>query len=135
MFTCVYSLPVRKDNASGLPESKRGNLPRTWVLSRFSHIWLCATLWTDYSPPCSSVHGVFQVRILEWVAISFSRGSSWPKDWSCVSYISCTGIGRQVLTTSTTLEAVLGSTLPTPEILIAFLWDRMGVVDTNHSRY
>ena len=32
----------------------------------------------DCSSPGSSVHGIFQVRILEWVAISFSRGSSWP---------------------------------------------------------
>ena len=31
-----------------------------------------------YSPPCSSVHGILQARILEWVAIPFSRGSSWP---------------------------------------------------------
>ena len=40
---------------------------------------LCLTLCnpTDCSLPGSSVHGTFQVRILEWVAISFSRGSSW----------------------------------------------------------
>ena len=37
------------------------------------------------SPPGSSVHGIFQARILEWVAISFCRGSSWPKDRSQVS--------------------------------------------------
>ena len=34
----------------------------------------------DLSPPGSSVHGIFQARILEWVAISFSRGSSQPRD-------------------------------------------------------
>ena len=34
----------------------------------------------DCSPPCSSVHGIFQARVLEWVAISFSRGSSQPRD-------------------------------------------------------
>ena len=34
----------------------------------------------DCSLPGSSVHGIYQARILEWVAISFSRGSSWPKD-------------------------------------------------------
>ena len=35
----------------------------------------CPTLWdpVDYSPPCSPVHGIFQARVLEWVAISFSR--------------------------------------------------------------
>jgi len=48
----------------------------------------------DSSLPGSSVHGILQARILEWVAISF-RGSSWPRDWIRVSYVSC--IGRQVL--------------------------------------
>ena len=40
--------------------------------------------------PSSSVHGISQARILEWIAISFSRGSSWPKDRTLNSYISCT---------------------------------------------
>ena len=44
-----------------------------------------ATPWTVCSPPGSSVHGILQARILEWVAISFSRGSSWPRDWTQVS--------------------------------------------------
>ena len=34
----------------------------------------------DCSPPGSSVHGILQARILEWIAISFSKGSSQPKD-------------------------------------------------------
>ena len=38
----------------------------------------------DCSLPCSSVHGIFQARVLERVAISFSRGSSKPKDWTRV---------------------------------------------------
>ena len=38
-----------------------------------------------YSLPGSSVHRVFQGRILKWVVISFSRGSSWPRDWTQVS--------------------------------------------------
>ena len=42
----------------------------------------------DCSPPGSSVHGVSQARISEWVTISFSRGSSWPKDWTQVSCIA-----------------------------------------------
>ena len=42
----------------------------------------CPTLCDpmDCSPPGSSVHGILQARILEWVAIPFSRGSSWPRD-------------------------------------------------------
>ena len=47
----------------------------------------CSTLChpMDCSPPGSSVHGIFQARGLEWVAISFSRGSSQPRDRTCVS--------------------------------------------------
>ena len=50
----------------------------------------CLTLCdpTDCSPPGSSVHGILQARILEWVAISFSRGSSRPRDQTQVSYIA-----------------------------------------------
>ena len=43
----------------------------------------------DCSLPGSSVHGIFPARILEWVAIYFSRGSWRPKDWTRVSYIAC----------------------------------------------
>ena len=45
---------------------------------------LCPTLCkpVDCSPPGSSDHGIFQARILEWVAISSSRGSSWPREWT-----------------------------------------------------
>ena len=51
---------------------------------------LCLTLWDpmDCSPPGSSVHGILQARILDWLAISFSRGSSRPSDWTQVSCIA-----------------------------------------------
>ena len=55
------------------------------------------------SPPGTSAHGIFQARILGWVAMHSSRGSSWPRDWTHISDVSC--IGRQVLTTRTTWEA------------------------------
>ena len=42
----------------------------------------------DYSPPGSSIHETYQARILEWVAISFSRGFSQPRDWTQVSCIA-----------------------------------------------
>ena len=60
----------------------------------------------DCSLPGSSVHGILQARILEWVAISFSRGSSQPRDWICVSRIA----GR-LFTIWATRES------PSPEIL------------------
>ena len=55
------------------------------MLSRFSNVWLCAI----------PAHGILQARILEWVAMTFSRRSSRLGDWPCISYISC--LGRQVL--------------------------------------
>ena len=49
----------------------------------------------DCSPPRSSVHGIFQARILEWVAIPFSRGPSQCRNRTCIFCISCTG--RRIL--------------------------------------
>ena len=50
----------------------------------------CLTLChpMDYGPPRSTVHGTFPARILEWVAIFFSRGPSWPGDQTCISWIA-----------------------------------------------
>ena len=51
----------------------------------------CPALWDpmDYSLLASSVHGILQVRILEWVAMPSSRGPSQPRDWTQVFCISC----------------------------------------------
>ena len=50
---------------------------------------LCPTLCDpmDCSPPGSSLHGILQAKILEWVALPSSRGSSQPRDWTQISYI------------------------------------------------
>ena len=68
------------------------------MLSRFSHGWLFAIPWTvaHQAPLC----GIFQARILEWVAISSSRGTSWPRDPSHLSWV-----GRWVLYRWATREA------------------------------
>ena len=57
------------------------------ILSHFSS----PTLWApmDCSPPGSSVHGILQIRILEWVAMPFSRASSPPRDQTHISCSSC----------------------------------------------
>ena len=55
-----------------------------------SHVWLCNPM--DCSLPGSSVNGISQARILQQVGISYSRGSSWPRDRTCVSHI-----GRRIL--------------------------------------
>ena len=71
------------------------------MLGRFSNVRLCDPM--DCSPTGSSVHRIFQARILEWVTISFSRGSSPPRDQPWVSYISC--IAGGFFTTRATWEA------------------------------
>ena len=58
------------------------------------------------SPPGSSVHGILQARILEWVAVSSSRGSFQPRDQTC---LSCTG--RQILYHRATWETSSAPTL------------------------
>ena len=73
-------------------------------------VWLCPALCNlmDCSPPGFSIHGIFQTRVLEWVAISFFRGSSWPRDQTCVSCVFC--IGRQILYRSATWEDIYNYT-------------------------
>ena len=56
------------------------------------------------SPSGSTIHGILQARILEWVSISYSRGSSPPRDQTQASYIFCTAAG--FFTTSATWETV-----------------------------
>ena len=56
-----------------------------WSEVAQSYLTLCNPM--DCRPPGSSIHGIFQGRILEWVAISFSRRSSRPRDWTQVSHI------------------------------------------------
>ena len=69
--------------------------------------WLqsCPTLCDpmDCSPPGSSVHGILQARILDWVAMPSSRGSSPPRNRTCISCLSC--IGKWIFITSATWEA------------------------------
>ena len=69
---------------------------------------LCPALCTpmDCNPQDSFVHGISQMRILEWAAVFYSRESSWPKDQTYVSYVSC--IGSQILYHLTTWETQSG---------------------------
>ena len=62
-------------------------LPWHAVLSHFSHVQLCNPM--DYRLPGCSGHGTLHVRILEWVVVPPSRGSSRPRAWTHVSWGSC----------------------------------------------
>ena len=67
------------------PQSCKAGGPDSYfyvcMLSHFSHVLLFATLWTEL--PRSSVRGILKAKIMEWVAVPSSRGSSWPRDWTC----------------------------------------------------
>ena len=81
---------------------------------------LCLTLCDpkDCSRPGSSVHRIFQARILEWVAIPSYRRSPRPRDWTHISFISC--IGRQVYCWPS-WEAVSGTLFHTSFFFLAVL--------------
>ena len=88
-------LEILRFPASKCPDEgmDRPNLrPRGWWWFSCEIVSDC-----DCSLPGSSVHGISQVRILEWVAISYSRESSRPRDWTVVSGDAC--MGRQILYT------------------------------------
>ena len=86
----VYHIPVNKLQAI--------YLKACCCLVVNSCLTLCNSM--DCSQLGSSVHGIFQARILQWVAISFSRGPSWPRDWT---HVSC--IGWRILYHWATREA------------------------------
>ena len=80
-----------RDCHSKWSESKRErqisyDIAYMWVIVAQLCPSLCDPM--DCSLPASFVHGILQARILEWAAISFPRGSSWPRDWTQVSYIA-----------------------------------------------
>ena len=80
-----------------------GKLITLCVLSCFL---LCLTPCdpTDCSPPGSSVHGILQTRILEWVAVPSSRGSSQPRDGTCI-FLSLPAFAAGFFTTRPIWEA------------------------------
>ena len=77
--------------------SEPSSLPEITCMLCAKSLQLCPSLCNtmDYSPPGSSVHGILQARILEWVARPACRGSSQPQDWTRVSSFYC--IGRRLL--------------------------------------
>ena len=86
-----------------------GNIYKYTHTHTHTHIYACVptcpTLCDSMgcSPSDSSVHGILQARILEWVAMPSSKGSCWPRDQTCISPISPALVGG-FFTTSTNLE-------------------------------
>ena len=65
------------------------------MLSHFSHVWLCNPM--DCKPTGSSVHGILQARTLEWGAMPSSRGSSRPRDQTCICSLPLLPYGESLL--------------------------------------
>ena len=82
----LTSAPFTKSYLSWQQMKKQGNYPCVKLLVTQA----CLTLYdpVDRRPPGSFIHRILQARILEWVAILFSRGSSQPRDWTRVSCIA-----------------------------------------------
>ena len=79
---------------------------------------LLDSLWL-YGPPGSSVCGILQARILEWVAISYSKGSSQPRDRTCISCIArgfFTATSEVSLTLKHNLSIIISLNVITPQI-------------------
>ena len=92
------ALPTGPSSPNAFPHA---TLLLRMLLSMYMRAQLCPPLCSplDCSPPGSSGHGISQARILELVAISYSRGSSQPRDQTC--------IGRQILYHCITWEALI----------------------------
>ena len=98
--------------------SQRLRLPSPWSGVKWSRSVVSYSFDPkDCNLPCSSVHGIFQARILEWVSISFSRRSFWPRDWTQVSHI----IGRR-FTIWATRQVTFPMLIHRHLIFKAFIW-------------
>ena len=85
----IWTLQDGQDRICGVGSQTDGEWLCCCCIVPQSCLTLCNPM--DYSSPGSSVHGIFQERILEWVAVSYSRGSPQPRDRTC---ISC--VGRRI---------------------------------------
>ena len=94
--TFLYPKKLEKEMATHssvlawrIPWTEEPGRLQSMELQSIRHNWMTTTTNTmDSSPPGSAIHGIFQARVLEWAAISFSRGSSQPRDRTRVSYIA-----------------------------------------------
>ena len=89
-FHTQYNQLAKGTQGSYSPENALSPL-ETVLKCESEVVQSCLTLCDPMicSLPGSSVHGLFQARVLEWISISFSRGSSLPRDWTEVSNVVC----------------------------------------------
>ena len=82
-------------SASELKNGQEGELFVKYICMCVGSVVSDSVTSMDCSPQGSSVQGISQAKMLEWAAISYSRGSSQPRDQTHVSCVSC--IGRRIL--------------------------------------
>ena len=116
---CCWHEPWHTESAQVPVPSSLGHIPRSRTTrlygnSMFNFLSACVQACSitqscptlcdliDCSPPDSSIHWIFQARVRKRVAISYSKGSSWPRGWT---HVFC--IGRQILYHCATWEAHL----------------------------
>ena len=103
---CLLLLLIVGSCSPLISQIKNLQILRTWPFLTTSYPFSGTAFWNSCCAQlCPSVHGIFQARILEWVAISYSKGSSQPRDWthfSCISYI-----GSRIFAAYATWEAPL----------------------------
>ena len=98
--TCI-NIRTQKYSLGILPNSDSAWCPAPSLDMWFTFFCVCVLRVSDSlhpmdcSPPGFSVHGIFQARILDWVAVPSSRGSSPPRNQTRISWVSC--VGRQIL--------------------------------------
>ena len=121
-LTCLYD-GIRRTRSTKYFTPQREK-PTPHVACDLLRLQSCLTLWDpmDCTPPGSSLHGILQARILEWVAVPFSRGSSIP-GIKFTSLISPALAGR-FFTTSATWEASCVVQFGDKELLLRSLLER-----------
>ena len=98
IFSCFPLIHKSPPSRVFFPLKYTNGFPLLSILSmRAKSLQSCPTLFdpVDWSPWGSSVYGILQAGILEWVTMPFSRASSPPMAQTCISHVSC--IGRQIL--------------------------------------
>ena len=93
---------------------------------------LCPTLCNpmDCSPPGSSVHEILQARVLERVAISSSKGSSQPRDWTHISWVSC--IAGRLFTTEPQGSP---NKNVTTHVKVLYMWTYILILGKTHNHH
>ena len=86
IISCAILEKLLNFSVSVMSPLNCGNSPYEENESEVTVSWPTFCDPMDCNLPDSSIHGIFQARILEWVAISFSKGSSQPRDWTWVSH-------------------------------------------------